>query len=113
MLKRCSCLIETLFACWLIVMASGDDFNVCRIVIPLLPSSSPNDSLPLDDPNTDFTRVDDSQSSQDVRPYDVSDANSSERQPASSFAIAFSLLVDSCPACCCPSRIDPFTCMRC
>jgi hypothetical protein len=41
------------FACWLVLLASGDDFNFARLALPSpLPSE---DLLPLDDPNTDFT----------------------------------------------------------
>jgi hypothetical protein len=36
------------------VLASGDDFNFARFMLaPLAPT--PEDVLPLDDPNTDFT----------------------------------------------------------
>ena len=42
------------FAAWLVILASGDDFNFARAV--LLPSAlASEDILPLDDPNTDFT----------------------------------------------------------
>ena len=44
----------TAFACWLVLLASGDDFNFARIVLLSTPTSE--DLLPLDDPNTDFTR---------------------------------------------------------
>jgi hypothetical protein len=42
------------FAGWLVILASYDDVNFARVV---LPSSTPasEDLLPLDDPNTDFT----------------------------------------------------------
>ena len=54
------------FACWLVLLASGDDFNFARAV--LLPSAlASEDILPLDDPNTDFT-----QSSQSPRPTTTS-----------------------------------------
>ena len=42
------------FACWLVILASGDDFNFARAVFPSTPA--PEDLLPLDDPNTDFTQ---------------------------------------------------------
>ena len=42
----------TAFACWLVLLASGDDFNFARAVLPSIPTSE--DLLPLDDPNTDF-----------------------------------------------------------
>jgi len=41
------------FACWLVILASGDDFNFARVVFSPPPASE--DLLPLDDPNTDFT----------------------------------------------------------
>jgi hypothetical protein len=41
-------------ACWLTMLASGDDFNLARAVLPL-PAPPPDSLLPLDDPNTDFT----------------------------------------------------------
>ena len=41
------------FACWLVLLASGDDFNFARAMLPSTPASE--DLLPLDDPNTDFT----------------------------------------------------------
>jgi len=45
--------VLTSFACWLVLLASGDDFNFARAVLPSIPTSE--DLLPLDDPNTDFT----------------------------------------------------------
>jgi hypothetical protein len=42
----------SVMACWLIVAASGDDFNFARLVLPSL--FGEGTSLPLDDPNTDF-----------------------------------------------------------
>jgi hypothetical protein len=42
------------FACWLTMLASADDFNLARLAHP--PSTADDgESLPLDDPNTDFT----------------------------------------------------------
>jgi hypothetical protein len=55
MLTRFTCLMRHLLACWLVVMASGDDFNFARVAFPLLSSSSTTNVLPLDDPNSDFT----------------------------------------------------------
>ena len=44
-----------LLACWQVLLASADDFNLARFV--LLPAESESDDLlPLDDPNTDFTQ---------------------------------------------------------
>jgi hypothetical protein len=40
--------------CSLVLLASGDDFNLARVVLPL-PAPAPEAPLPLDDPNTDFT----------------------------------------------------------
>jgi hypothetical protein len=49
-----SCALSA-FACWLTLLASGDDFNLARIM--LLPSTLDSEGrLPLDDPNTDFTK---------------------------------------------------------
>lgn len=45
--------VLTAFACWLVLLASGDDFNLARIALPSPPASE--DLLPLDDPNSDFT----------------------------------------------------------
>ncbi|HEY7428199.1 MAG TPA: hypothetical protein VH682_28455 [Gemmataceae bacterium] len=45
--------VLTAFACWLILLASGDDFNFARAVLPS--TLTPEDVLPLDDPNSDFT----------------------------------------------------------
>jgi hypothetical protein len=43
------------FACWLTLLASADDFNLARLALP--PSAADaEESLPLDDPNTDFTQ---------------------------------------------------------
>jgi hypothetical protein len=41
-------------ACWLTLLASADDFNLARFLLPPAESSS-EDPLPLDDPNCDFT----------------------------------------------------------
>ena len=45
--------VLTAFACWLVLLASGDDFNFARLA--LLSPLPYEDLLPLDDPNTDFT----------------------------------------------------------
>ena len=42
------------FVCSLVLLTSGDDFNLARAVLPL-PAPAPESPLPLDDPNTDFT----------------------------------------------------------
>ena len=41
-------------ACWLTLLASADDFNLARLTLP--PTADSEESLPLDDPNTDFTQ---------------------------------------------------------
>src|SRR5689334_7015624 len=45
--------VLTAFACWLVLLASGDDFNFARLALPSPPTSE--DLLPPDDPNSDFT----------------------------------------------------------
>jgi hypothetical protein len=46
-------------ACWLTLLASADDFNLARVLLP--PSTSDSEGiLPLDDPNTDFTEASES-----------------------------------------------------
>ena len=45
--------VLTSFVCWLVLLASGDDFNFARAVLSSTPTSE--DLLPLDDPNNDFT----------------------------------------------------------
>jgi hypothetical protein len=47
-----SCALSAL-ACWLVLLASGDDFNLARALLPL-PVPDAEAPLPLDDPNTDF-----------------------------------------------------------
>jgi hypothetical protein len=44
------------FACWLVLLASADDFNLARFVLPLADVNSER-LLPLDDPNTDFNQA--------------------------------------------------------
>ncbi len=53
---------EIALVVFLIFMASGDDFHLCRIMVPSFFSTRPANTLPLDDPNTDFTKSDASQS---------------------------------------------------
>jgi hypothetical protein len=43
-------------ACLLALLAGGDDFNLARVVLPL-PGPLSEATLPLDDPNTDFTKA--------------------------------------------------------
>jgi hypothetical protein len=47
-------------ACWLTLLASADDFNLARFLLPPAESSS-EDLLPLDDPNGDFTKTSETQ----------------------------------------------------
>jgi hypothetical protein len=42
--------------CSLVLLASGDDFNLARVVF-FLPGPASEAPLPLDDPNTDFTET--------------------------------------------------------
>jgi hypothetical protein len=48
------CWIFSAFACWLSLLASADDFNLARLVLPFTTEGS-EELLPLDDPNSDFT----------------------------------------------------------
>jgi hypothetical protein len=48
-----SCVLP-LLACWLVLLASADDFNLGRFVLSPAESSSER-FLPLDDPDCDFT----------------------------------------------------------
>ena len=52
----CSRPSHFLFACVLTIIASGDDFNLVRVLVSGAAPVSPTDGLPLDDPNTDFTQ---------------------------------------------------------
>jgi hypothetical protein len=47
--------MKTLFACLLVLLGSGDDFNFARLVIRCGQGQLPAGGLPLDDPNTDVT----------------------------------------------------------
>src|SRR5690348_10330116 len=47
--------VLTAFACWLVLLASADDFNLARLVLPLADVDS-EELLSLDDPNSDFTK---------------------------------------------------------
>jgi hypothetical protein len=48
----------TLLSCHLTLAASGDDFNLARLIFPS--ASAGAQALPLDDPNTDFVNAADS-----------------------------------------------------
>ena len=41
--------------CWLVLLASGDDINFARFVLPPT-DASVEDVMPFDDPNFDFTQ---------------------------------------------------------
>jgi hypothetical protein len=45
-----------LLACWQILLASADDFNLARFLFSPSETNS-KDLLPLDDPNCDFTQL--------------------------------------------------------
>jgi hypothetical protein len=62
MWSRCARFFEIALVLLLILMAGGDDFYLCRITAPSFFSTCPADFLPLDDPNTDFTKSEGSQS---------------------------------------------------
>ena len=51
--RSCALLV---FACFLALLAGADDFNLARVVLPL-PGPLSEATLPLDDPNTDFTKA--------------------------------------------------------
>src|SRR5690242_18855154 len=54
--RLCSFVISA-YACWLVLLASGDDLNFARIL--LSPTDSPlEDMMTLDDPNADFIESD-------------------------------------------------------
>jgi hypothetical protein len=46
----------SLVATFLTFLASGDDFNLARLVLPCPSSQPPADAFPEDDPNADFVR---------------------------------------------------------
>lgn len=71
--------VLTAFACWLVFLASGDDFNVARIALLALPVPS-EDLLPLDDPNSDFTESSQSQEPTTTSP-ERRNCTSAVRQP--------------------------------
>jgi hypothetical protein len=50
---RARSVVLTAFVCCLVLLASGDDINFARAVLPSIPTSG--DLLTLDDPNMDFT----------------------------------------------------------
>src|SRR5262249_39266106 len=52
--SRARSLVLSAFAGWLVILASGDDFNLAHLILPSSPPAA-EDLLPLDDPNTDFT----------------------------------------------------------
>jgi hypothetical protein len=50
-------IVLTLFSCWLVLQAAGDDFNLVRVALPSVLTPAPGDTVPLDDPNADFTEA--------------------------------------------------------
>jgi len=52
--SRANSRVLSAFAAWLVILASGDDFNLAHVILPSSTSAAA-DLLPLDDPNTDFT----------------------------------------------------------
>ena len=97
----------TAFACWLVLLASGDDFNVARAVLPSIPMSE--DLLPLDDPNTDFT-----ESAQSTGPTTTyRDRGGCTSSVVRSSAGAASPSLFAAPAPCHPPRQSSNTPLRC
>jgi hypothetical protein len=78
-----------LIACLLTAIASGDDFCLARLALPL---TSPGEHvLPLDDPNTDFAETTDSVSAHGVDSL-------WQHGPAGHYpATTSSMLVNGCP----------------
>jgi hypothetical protein len=104
--RACSAFL-TAFTCWLVLLASGDDFNFARMVLPSTPTSE--DLLPLDDPNTDFTES--AQSTGPTTTYrDRCDCTSSVDR---SSAGAASPSLFAAPAPCHPPRQSNKTPLRC
>lgn len=52
--RRLRSFVITATTCWLVLLASGDDLNFARFVLPE-PDTPLEDATPLDDPNLDFT----------------------------------------------------------
>jgi hypothetical protein len=86
MLTRYSRLIWNVLGSLLILIASGDDFSLTRIALPSLCSGSPTDTLPLDDPNTDFTKADNSPSSPHVGTCRFNEVNACRCEQGVKFA---------------------------
>jgi len=97
----------TAFACWLVLLASGDDFNFARAVLPSIPMSE--DLLPLDDPNTDFTES--AESTGPTTTYRDRCARTSSDVRSSAGAASPSLL--AAPAPCHPPGQSSNTPLRC
>jgi hypothetical protein len=53
--KRLHSRVLLVTTCWLILLASGDDINFARIVLPPT-DAAVGDVMPFDDPNFDFTQ---------------------------------------------------------
>jgi hypothetical protein len=95
------------FACWLVLLASGDDFNFARAVLPSTPT--PEDLLPLDDPNSDFTES--AESSGPTTTYRDRGGCSSSVGRSSEGAASPSLFAAAAP--CHPPRQSNNTPLRC
>jgi len=81
MWSRYSRLCEIALVLLLILMASGDDFQLGRLMLPFSFSTCPADILPLDDPNTDFTKSDGSQLPRQTRMFGFRDMAFSHWRP--------------------------------
>ena len=104
---RARSVVLAAFACWLVFLASGDDFNFARVVLPSIPTSE--DLLQLDDPNTDFTES--AQSTGPTPTYHDSCACTSSLVRSSAGAASPSRF--AAPAPCHPPRQSNNTPLRC
>jgi hypothetical protein len=83
--------VLTLLTASLTLLAGGDDFNLVRVALPLALTPTPGDSVPLDDPNTDFTEAAASEVSAEAgqaRCPDRSPARKAARSPVTSTRLA-------------------------
>ena len=105
--SRARSAVLTAFACWLVLLASGDDFNFARALHPSIPMSE--DLLPLDDPNTDFTES--AQSTGPTTTYRDRGVCTSSVVRSSAGAASPSLF--AAPAPCHPPRLSSNIPLRC
>lgn len=98
-----------------ILMASGDDFHLCRIMVPSAFSTCAADILPLDDPNTDFTKSNNPQSSPQIGKFGFRDMADSHSRLRIAFPLALfpSLFHDSDSSSNHAVRADLLTPLRC